>query len=82
MIENKIHTTVPLSDFQDRIRSAVLATLDSEVRKVMDHEGARGWTDAELKVLFAGLDAHIKAVAERINTGAEPGSAFVKIANV
>lgn len=73
--------TIKFSDFEDRLRNAVLAALDAEVREVMGHEKAKGWTDGELPVLFSGLDAHIKAVAKRINEGSEPGSALVRISN-
>lgn len=71
--------TITLDEFQNRIRDAVLAALDESVRELLDHEKARGWTDAELPALFAGLDAHAKAVAKRINDGNEPGSVAVSI---
>lgn len=74
-------TTIKLTDFEDRLRNAVLGALDAEVRGLLGHEKAKGWTDGELPVLFSGLDAHIKAVAKRINEGNEPGSAFVRIEN-
>jgi hypothetical protein len=74
-----MNTTVKFSEFEDRLRNAVLTALDAEVREVMAHEKAMGWTDSELPVLFSGLDAHIKSVAGRINAGTEPGSTFVQI---
>lgn len=70
---------IPFSEFKDRMRNVVLAALDAEVREVLQHEKADGWTDHELPALFGGVDAHIQAVAMRINAGHEPGSAGLRI---
>jgi hypothetical protein len=72
--------TIDYKAFKDDVRNAVLAALDEKIRELLGHEDARGWVDAELPSLFAGVDAHVKAIAARINGGEEPGSATVSIA--
>lgn len=71
--------TLTIDELQERITSAVLATLDKEVKELLGDSAARGWIDKELPVLFRGLYPHVKAIALRINEGGEPGSAGLKI---
>lgn len=71
----KTPDSMTLDDFILAGRQVVLDALDEFIRDKLEHEKARGWTDAELPELFKGVDAHLKTVAERINKGEEPGSA-------
>lgn len=74
--------TMAFEELQRRLTQAVLATLDQEVKALLGDEGARGWTDKELPMLFRGLHPHIEAIASRINDGGEPGGARFKIVKV
>ncbi|NHR07393.1 hypothetical protein HA052_19570 [Chromobacterium haemolyticum] len=71
--------TMAFEELQRRLTQAVLAALDQEVKAMLGDEGARGWTDKELPMLFRGLHPHIEAVASRINDAGEPGAAQLKI---
>ena len=52
------------TDFQEDIRRVILDALDEYAsRKRFGH----GWKDEDLSALFAGVDAHTKTLAERIN---------------
>ena len=66
--------------FQEQVRDVVLGALDQFARELLGHPDARGWLDQELPALFAGVDAHAKALAARINEGIEAGSITVTIA--
>lgn len=71
--------TIRFTDFKNLMREAALDALDTRVREILCDDRARGWTDAELPALFAGIDAHAATVAARINQGKEPGTAAVRI---
>jgi hypothetical protein len=43
------------------------------------HVEARGWTDPELPNLFRAVDRQLGLIADRINSGEEPGSAFFQV---
>ena len=52
------------TDFQEGVRRVILDALDQYA------EGKRfghGWKDEDLPTLFAGVDAHAKTLAERVN---------------
>lgn len=66
---------VSIQEFIEQGRMAVLNCLDEYVRDQLCHAKSKGWKDSELPALFNGLDAHLRAVATRINEGFEPGSA-------
>ena len=52
------------TDFQEDIRRVILDALDGYAgRKGF----GQGWKDEDLSALFAGVDAHAKTLAERIN---------------
>ncbi|MGB4064222.1 MAG: hypothetical protein WBK19_10395 [Azonexus sp.] len=65
---------VSIQEFIEEGRMAVLNALDEFVRDQLCHTKSQGWKDSELPALFNGLDAHLRAVATRINKGNEPGS--------
>lgn len=67
------------SDFKDQLRETVLSSLDGFAARIMETDRVNGWKDSELPKLFEGLDGHARALAERINAGHEPNSAFVRI---
>lgn len=67
------------SDFRDGLRRLVLDTVDGYARQVMGTDRVDGWKDGELAALFQGVDAHAKALAERINAGNEVNSLYVSI---
>ena len=70
---------IPYSDFVDQLRGAVLSSMDGFVAAIMETDRVNGWNDSELPELFKGLDAHARNLAQRINAGHEPNSAFVRI---
>ena len=52
------------TDFQEDIRRVILDALDGYAgRKGFGH----GWKDEDLSALFAGVDAHARALANRVN---------------
>ena len=71
--------TIPYSEFENDLRDVVLKSLDTFAADVMETDRVHGWIDQELPALFIGVDAHAKALAERINAGNEVNSAFVRI---
>lgn len=70
---------IPYSKFKSDMRDSVLKLLDTFAANVMETDRVKGWTDRELSILFIGVDAHAKALAERINAGHEVNSGFVCI---
>lgn len=52
--------TLTIAELQERLSNAVLAALDNEVKTLLDHQDASGWTDKELPMLFRGLHPHIQ----------------------
>ena len=60
-------------------RNAVLDALDQFTRVSVGHVEARGWTDPELPNLFRAVDRQLGLIADRINSGEEPGSAFFQV---
>lgn len=70
---------ISLIDFTSEGRKAVLDALDTFVQDKLQHPDARGWIDAELPQLFEGIDTHLRAVADRVNSGGEPGSVYVTV---
>ena len=75
-MENK---RIAFSDFRDDLRRLVLDTIDGYARQVMETDRVHGWKDSELAALFHGVDAHAKALAERINAVNEFNSLYVSI---
>lgn len=78
-MQDKINKIIPYSQFLTDLRDAVLKSLDNWCEIVMETDQVKGWKDRELSALFYGVDAHAKALAERINAGYEGNSAFVRI---
>jgi len=70
---------IPLSKFESDLRDVVLKSLDEFAANVMETDHVKGWIDSELPALFIGLDAHAKALAERINAVHEFHSPFFRI---
>jgi hypothetical protein len=70
---------IPFSKFESDLRDVVLKSLDEFAADDMETDRVKGWNDRELTALFIGVDAHAKALAERINAGHEVNSAFVRI---
>ncbi|HDR9758698.1 hypothetical protein KDX16_15490 [Burkholderia vietnamiensis] len=76
------HTkTIPIDEFRDGARDAVLKALDTYMREQTGCDNARGARDADLPQLFAGIDAHMDRVAARLNRpdSDEVGSAHLSI---
>lgn len=70
---------IKFSEFQSNMRDAVLSTMDEFASDVMESNHVKGWKDKELTALFAGVDAHAKALALRLNDGHEVNSAYIRI---
>lgn len=70
---------ISYDNFETQIRDAVLLAIDMVTHDVMQTNKVDGWKDHELKVLFAGVDAHARTLANRINAGNEINSAYVRI---
>lgn len=52
--------------FKDKTREAVLAALDEVAYNFENVDKDSGWRDEDLPLLFRAIDAHSKAVFERI----------------
>lgn len=75
------HRTITETEFIDEARTRVIRALDGYMQELTGHDEATCLKDADLLLLFPGLDAAMRQVADRFNDPDSPevGSAMLSI---